>query len=642
MAFSKYNKYAIGLDCGEEALKAVIIAKEGDNLRLRHVCFLSRTHEGLLDVSELAGALREAGNVVPALRKYPVVCGLDGDQVNAIVSYFPTVRQQSKLAKMVEYQISELCGLSGEEFCHDFQPFEDSNSNETPVLMAVCKSSVVNEHLTFCQSANLHCEQLTSNGLALLNAFAALHPNEANIPNELHGIVELGANHTLFGIYGAGRVHFLTAWQHNDSTEELYRSINAAITRWRESLNGGSARALKLKHLWLSGGGALKDGIEEELSTLSDIPTSLFGVPCELCPADNPAPRRNGLCPSLSVVFGLALQGLNRSAIKISLVPEIVAWQLLRRQHFVYLLLAAVILFGTLFAGNAVYSMYMKRAIQGLAVQEQKLDNCLRLYPKIASAYQEIANCQKKLIPIAESGFRAQRFMETLDSCQKARNESNGTKRNSRDWCIYLADEFSFAHDNTPPAKNESTATKASSSTTSEANSRTAVSSSAVSLPPLPIPAASPKASTSLTSAATSTAVVSSGATSASESTNTVTVPAVPTTATSEAQVVLKREQLPPITAVDNIPRLKAMYIGGLIPNEESSRYIPLKELQDRLNASNAFSGVDDYTDYLTKDFIGQYVTQWEQFVDANQQKLQLKCTFYFLQLPFSTTLIAN
>lgn len=84
------------------------------------------------------------------------------------------------------------------------------------------------------------------------------------------------------------------------------------------------------------------------------------------------------------------------------------------------------------------------------------------------------------------------------------------------------------------------------------------------------------------------------------------------------------------------------MYIGGLIPNDESSRYIPLKELQERLNSSSAFSGVDDYTDYLSQDFVLQYVTPWEQFLTEHQEKLQLKCTFYFLQLPFSTTLISN
>ena len=641
MGFSRYNKYAIGLDCGEEALKAVIIAKDGDKMRLRHVCYLSRTHEGLLDVSELAGALREAGNVVPALRKYPVVCGIDGDQVNAIVSYFPAVHQQSKLAKMVEYQISELCGLSGEEFCHDFQPFEDASSSETPVLMAVCKSTIVNERLTFCQGANLRCEQLTSNGLALLNAFAALYPDEARIPNELHGIIELGATHTIFGIYGNDRVHLITAWPHTDSVEVLARNITSAIAHWHESLNGANARTLQVKRLWISGGGALNDGIDEELSQLTALPVTLFGVPGELCPADNPAPRHNGVCPSLTVAYGLALQGLNRSVIKLSLAPEIVTWQLQRRQNFAYLLLSAVIFFGALFFGNAIYSMHMKRAIQGLAIQEQKLDTCLRLYPKIAESYRQIADCQRKLIPIAESGFRAQRFMETLDSCQKARTESSGTGRNSRDWCIYLADEFSFAKNNMRGAKKESDKTSSS----ADANSKAAAQSSRtqngtppmLSITPMPM---TTKNATSANNAATT--VASSSNASSSSSAVTVTPPAVPATAATDAIPTLKREQLPAITAVDSIPHLKAMYIGGLIPNDESSRYIPLKELQERLNSSSAFSGVDDYTDYLSQDFVLQYVTPWEQFLTEHQEKLQLKCTFYFLQLPFSTTLISN
>lgn len=627
MGIFGHDNCALGLDCGEESIKAVVLERHGRQCRIRRVFMISRKQEGLLDNADLSAALLEVSNGAPELRRMPAACGIDTRQVNAIISPFPPVHGQSRLAKMVEYQIAALCGLSGESFCHDFQPLAPlAGGMETPVLLAVCKSALAESKLGFCVSAQLNCEEITSNGLALMNAFAFLRPREASSPGQLHGVIDLGAKSTIFGVYGNGRIHFLTAWSNDGGSGSRSEQILAAISRWRESQPGEDG-ALELARLWLSGGGAMSEELQQEIGERTGIPAGILGVPAGEATAAAAIPERGGLCPALAIAYGLALQALGLGAIRISLLPEVVSWQLRRRRNFPYLAATALLFFGVMIAGMVLYTLQMKQAIQELAIQERQLDECLALYPKIEQAYGQITAQQNLLIPIAESGFRAQRFMETIDSCQKAigNGAADDTTPNRRGWCIYLADEFSFRRDSQPredaPREDAARGARADGGADGNAVFSTRSASPLTASPPsaasLSVPAAR--------EAAANSAAVRDGAAADAATPEPASIPA---------------SQLPPSTPVSKVPRLRAMYLGGLLPVEDSARYIPLKELQERLNASEAFTGVDDYADYLTGSFQKRYAAPWDDFLERHRQQLGVKYTPFFLQLPFRSTLI--
>lgn len=609
MGFGR-KKHGLGLDCGEDSIKMLILAAEGSRLRISGGCSLSRSREGVLDRDDLCAAVKDAAAALPGhTRRLPAAYGLETSRVNTVVTAFPPVGNMRKLRRMVEYQTGAVCGLSGEKFEYDFQSLPGQVEHETPVLVAVCRSTFIEECLDFCRSAKLDCEHITSNGLALINAFSALHPGEF-ADNALHCLLDLGTTSATLAVCGMGRLHYLTVLPFTADPVRLAADCGAALNRWQENFPS-QLRATPPRQLWISGGGALLPGLAAALMQHSPFAVKCFGIPEKQLPEALGAPVTDGVCPTLVIAYGLALQALGMSTVSISLVPELLAWQLQRRRNFPLAAAAAVLFFGAALTGMLLYAMQMKRAIKSLAVQEKQLNACLELYPRLDECYRTAKDRQRLLIPLAECGFRAQRFMETLENCQKARLLS-GKKGNFQDWYIYMADQFSFHRDNAPAADHDD----------------------AVPLPRNPRQRKSSAATAAALSPADGSLIPRGG-----ESINGV-ANAGTTDKTAKESGLIPVEQLPKAVSVDAVPHLESMYIGGFLPVDEGSRYAPVMELQQRLNQANTFMRVDDHVDYLTTPFVARFAIPWEEFLQNNREKLSTRYTLFFLQLPFRTSLI--
>jgi hypothetical protein len=81
------------------------------------------------------------------------------------------------------------------------------------------------------------------------------------------------------------------------------------------------------------------------------------------------------------------------------------------------------------------------------------------------------------------------------------------------------------------------------------------------------------------------------------------------------------------------------MYIAGLVPTNEG-RYQIVKEFQNALNATDAFTKVDDQSASLTPHFRETFLAPWQQFLANGKMTPRQEYTIFFLQLPFRDSIV--
>jgi hypothetical protein len=322
-------------------------------------------------------------------------------------------------------------------------------------------------------------------------------------------------------------------------------------------------------------------------------------LPLRQCPAEvHGAPSISGVYPCLTIAYGLALQGLGEAPAAISLIPEQLAERKRRADAYPWLF-GAWLLF-TLLLAITLYKFNQNTHIlrQELETREKAINTCLDAIPRLENAYHQIGYQQRRMLPIAEIGYRSKRFLETIKSWQ------NATRGNTRtEWCIYMADEFSFNEANKPtaePGTENPQEGERKGTATRRAKQETP-----------------PAAATPFT--------LQENPLSTKESSE-IPLSQTPLTWNNDA-----------LLPVNRMPLLSRMYIAG-IASQDESRYQAVKELQQALNDSECFENVDDYADLVTPAFTGRYLAAWENFIKAHRQKLNQEYTVFLLQLPFCQT----
>ncbi|MCQ2402928.1 MAG: hypothetical protein MJ202_04295 [Lentisphaeria bacterium] len=563
-----------GLACDNTEATALSLSRRGaSSWRVRSLHYISWKNEGLTDNSEIRKATMDwlQANRLPLQQE--VACLLPQSQVNVAISDFPPVHEADKLSQMVAYQTRQLAGLSGVELIHDFQQIRPMANQVNPMLIAVAREDDLDTSSEFYQEAGIDIGEVVPAGLALHNAFCLLQPNAA-LEQGLQAILDCREEQTMVILNWQSRIqHICILPVSCHHPLDLVRQFENSLRAWK-NLQMDESRNAVLEKVWLSGPGAVQDGLLEDMPRLLGIASvELLGVPVRSCPRDTVSvPARNGVYPSLSIAFGLAAQKLGIAPLAISLLPKRISWQKERLSQFFYLALAATLLL--LFLGWLFYSSAknIHQQAQDLKIEEKILDECLNTAPLLQKAYQEISDRQQMLIPIAEAGLRTRRFLQAMQTWQEAMPipKQNG-------WSIYLADEFSFNENNAPNARN---------------------------------------AGATLRRDASRIGGAASALTAASQGDD--QQPAV----------------MPRPTSVDAIPLLTRMYAGGILP-ATTVKYQTVKEFQSELNRSDTFVNVDDYTDFLSEDFIAGYFAPWQNFLSTYRQVLKKDYTFYLLQLPF-------
>ncbi len=514
------------------------------------------------------------------------VCLFPQRIATAVSSDLPPIRSQEKLSEVVAYQTGQMTGDGHHSgVLYDFRPLPPMPGQENPHLVVVVREDALAPWAALCQKAKIRLEAMTPDGVALYNALAFLEPKALQTEGlQLALDWDGGEGAATLLILRLGVLQHLGVLDAPSSDPAaLARQLQNALRNWRLT-QSGEARLAVPERLWLSGNAVLREEFATTLSSALGADAEILGVPRQHFAAElrEDLPCVQGKCPSAVLPLGAALQGAGLAALPIALLPEQIAWQRERLREFPFLALAAILAVAFLawcFLGSL---STLQTEEDRLARQESLLDQCLEMAPRLHDARLEAQELQKRLLPMAEASLRTRRFAETI----RAWEQASPIPRNST-WCIYLADEFSFAENN---------AAKTSIHGTRRENGA---------------PARGAFLGLGMEKAA-------AGGTAKTED-PAETPPALPSQAT-------------PVTAM---PLLTRMYAGGILPASAQARYQVVKEFQGELNRTDLFTSVDDYTDFLSQDFVAQYFTPWSTFLETYRNVLKKDYALFLLQLPF-------
>ncbi|MBQ4479182.1 MAG: hypothetical protein II943_00920 [Victivallales bacterium] len=612
------HRKALGLEFDTHGARAVLVRRRLNGWSIGDVLHLPWKQEGILSDGEQQRAIRE-WLTDRHIGAYAACCGLPQADVNTAISDFPPVHNHEQLTRMVEYQTRQLDGLSGEQFLHAFQPLIPLPGQTNPLLISMSRETLLEERLKHFQAMGLRLEQMTSSGLALLNAFEVLQPEAAEQPC-LQIVVDFGAETSVLAIYCQGRVQQVSTIalgfapdssgdQPLSKAQAFAHEIQGILQSWR-STQRDESDPQPLTQLWLSGTGALNSEVAEVLAADLKTPVHLLGIPARKCAAGMPTGGAiGGVCPALTIAFGLAVQGTGSAPYSLSLIPERLAWQQQKLAACPFLLLSVFILLVAIVIGVFFFSKELRISTERLQIREAELDEALSICPKLDTAYQKIDHCQRKLLPIAETGFRTQRFVDTLEEWLQSLPERANTRET---WCFYLADEFSFNQANTPPASAK-TARRGREEESSEHPGRQR----------------SSRALENGTSTVRPMETTTSEDNADNAQRSALSEPDTSGPASQEVTITY-----PPVTQVTQLPCLTQMYIGGFLPSR-GNKYQMVKRMQERLNISGTFVNVDDYEDFLSPFFVDSYLSPWKEFLTSHRKELGQEYLFFFLQLPF-------
>lgn len=453
---------ALGIDLGSASAKAVVVRVENKVPRLVAVDTLDTGAEGILNENELyasvAGWLREA-----AWAQGEQTVGLPQYLATTQISDFPALVQDG-LEDMVRYETQQLAGLSDESFVHDFQVLEPGHGRRNPILIGLCRESVVRGRIQALQSAGLHPTSLGMNGLASLNALFFLHPEAAQDGNQPQVLIDIGQDTCTIVVFCGSRPlytgtldfgsHMLTealleraggderkAEQRkreldvNDAASSAVREllrrfdseIQNALEHWRAQQPGELAEEA-CKTIWLCGGGARQLGLPEYLADRYECPVLRFGPPD---PGHEGTPM-----PEFATALGLALLGAHATTVGICLMPAETKWALVRQRRLPWLVAA----FGlTALAMTFLVAASFLRARRMLSEQgayAQELSACDQHIARIRKMEAGIASNEAQIVPLVEKGNRARQVLRSLDDLAGMNEEGS--------WFAYLGDELSY------------------------------------------------------------------------------------------------------------------------------------------------------------------------------------------------------
>jgi type IV pilus assembly protein PilM len=454
---------SLGIDIGMASAKAVVIRMENKCPVLVGADTLDTGAEGILNEAELfasvAGWLRDAPWAVGT----PTV-GLPQYLGTTQITDFPPGVKDG-LEDMVRYETQQLAGLSDESFVHDFQVLPPGHGRRNPVLIGLCRESVVQERLQALGDAGLHPTSLGMNGLAALNALHYLQPQLAADDSDPHVLLDIGQDSTTIIVFVGirplytGTVDFgsrmitdtildrvggderkaeerkreldvqdvAPSSRVRDLMKRLDGEIQNALEHWREQQPGPLAEA-PLQALWISGGGARQRGLAEYLEDRYECPVRRFGPPDPATPGE--------VMPEYVTALGLALLGAEAGTVRISLMPTDVKWALKRVRRMPWLIAAIAATACALVTLVAASYLQAKHTLDRQSDWADELSACDRHIARIRKMQAGIRSHEASVVPLVEIGNRGPRVLQCLDDLAKVKEDGM--------WFVYLGDELSY------------------------------------------------------------------------------------------------------------------------------------------------------------------------------------------------------
>ena len=314
MKFRQQNT-ALGLDVGQSFARLVQLKRSGKKFTIERAEELNIEAEGILDEEELYS---ESG-----LGKWLKERKLDNQPIClGIPQYLCTTRNVNdfmanakleQLEQMVQFETTQLAGLSEETFLSDYQRMTPAYGIEAPIIIGFGREAGSDELAAKCAKVPIKLADFAMGSFALANAFCYLHPEELE-KDAPQVIIDLGTENSTIVIMVHGNVvytgsmmfggkrytqvlaatmecseaeaeklkqDYVPDWEDSESpyifaTRQLETELRTSIDNWRSSEIEALAD-LEIAKMWLCGGAARTIGLAEHLQRIYGCPVELLG-----------------------------------------------------------------------------------------------------------------------------------------------------------------------------------------------------------------------------------------------------------------------------------------------------------------------------------------------------------------------------
>lgn len=294
----------IGLDIGTSSIKLVELMHDAEHTKI--------VRASVTPVQDHASTVEALKNLIPASEPHGSIrVGVAGPSVLIRRIQLPSMTAQ-ELKGAIRFEAESHIPFPMDECYLDYHMLGQKPEDKMmSVLLVAAKRDFVTERFKTLEEAGLRPDVVDSETIALTNAFRSLSGKNLH-EMKTYGLLHIGRHVTLSMIVHQGEPFFAREMSAGvDSIDkapaELYAPLLDELTGAVEFFE--STAGDELKHLWISGGGALvKDAGPYLTEQLGGRQAALWGIEKPLAAAENadlPSAIKRG--PELAVAFGLAL-----------------------------------------------------------------------------------------------------------------------------------------------------------------------------------------------------------------------------------------------------------------------------------------------------------------------------------------------
>ncbi|MBP8260217.1 MAG: pilus assembly protein PilM [Verrucomicrobia bacterium] len=461
LIFSLLARRVIAIDLGSSHLKLVLAEKSLGRIRLQRWHMVDLQQEGLLTIEEVDRHLQE---LVREWGDYPVALAIPQHLALSNVIDLPGGKP-AEIRQRIESEARNLSGLSESAIIYDYRALPPFGRFQNPFGVTLSRESEIQGQLQrIYPDADLApCEEITTPASALVTAWL-----RGRKPDEPVVLVDLGATCTVVAAVVQGRGVLATSYPiGSESFSSAIASLRKAsfeeaevIKRTADLFEGPDALPgfWSVVDIWLqdlekclrdwmedvqelrpknkpfavriSGGGLEQPGL---LEYLRRQPRFSF----EPWPAEPVEGQERMPWGRLAVAWGLALQGLERSASQPTLLPPRLQAHKRRQQQLATLTWAGWMLVALVLAcllGGTIYKLALGHWI---GRQVENTEAALRKSQAVELLLQQQEIEYSRMLPVIERHKRTVDTLSTLAALQKVRQGKDL-------WLVTLADSSSY------------------------------------------------------------------------------------------------------------------------------------------------------------------------------------------------------
>ncbi|MBI5778165.1 MAG: pilus assembly protein PilM [Planctomycetes bacterium] len=381
------------------------------------------------------------------------IIGVTGKDINLRIVQMPPIPSAIKFRKMMEYELIQIAGKSGESLYSDYCRLNLASKSypEIPVLVGMAKNTFIDEQIKRMRKAGLAVEDISPNAIALSYA---LRQTEIIKPEETVLLADIGAVNTEIVIHQGKHLIFARNISGGgaDLTETIQNrlgipkheaenlKINAGKIVPRETEISGEDRTLQetlrsgvgqiqssiesaisfaiaqLKveklspdRIFISGGTAKLKGLAGYLGETLNKPVEVF-KPFKNIKANLPAETKDKVVETdcdFSVALGLALSGAayNRNTHISFLPPQINKRKVFYRESIPLIAAGIIIFIGMVIWFTSVYSERARELnnIAQLKTEQKKFTDVLNKFNQAKERVKSLDDTYQKLNKITQA-----------------------------------------------------------------------------------------------------------------------------------------------------------------------------------------------------------------------------------------------